>query len=143
MLLTAFQAAVLALLAPQRSDVSYLVGGAALHIGPSDDLSFFHNAADAANQTFAADALALRARGYAVNTIAEHRGFVTAVVQRDGESTILDWAHESAWRFFPLVSIPGGGVMLHPIDLAINKLVALANRRSTPCRTLNSSAAAP
>jgi hypothetical protein len=51
------------------------------------------------------------------------------VVRRDGESTILDWAHESAWRFLPLVHIPGGGVMLHPIDLAINKLVALANRR--------------
>lgn len=47
----------------------------------------------------------------------------------DGESTILDWAHESAWRFLPLVPISGGGVMLHPIDLAINKLVALANRR--------------
>ena len=44
--LTAFQASVLALLAPQRSDVSYLAGGAALHIGPagerfSDDLDFF------------------------------------------------------------------------------------------------------
>ena len=51
------------------------------------------------------------------------------MVRRDGESTILDWAHESAWRFLPLVNVPGGGVMLHPIDLAINKLVALANRR--------------
>ena len=132
--LTAFQAAVLALMAPQRSEASYLAGGAALHIGPagerySNDLDFFHNAADAANQAFAADAIALRAGGYEVDTIAEHRGFVSAVVRRDGESTILDWAHESAWRFLPLVSIPGGGVMLHPIDLAINKLVALANRR--------------
>ena len=95
----------------------------------SDDLDFFHNAADAANQSFAADASALRARGYEVNTIAEHRGFVSAGVRLDGESTILDWAHESAWRFLPLVPTPGGGVMLHPIDLAINKLVALANRR--------------
>ncbi len=132
--LTAFQASVLALLGPQRSDVSYLAGGAALHIGPagerySDDLDFFHNAADAANQSFAADAIALRGRGYDVSTIAEHRGFVSAVVSHNGASTVLDWAHESAWRFLPLVSIPGGGVMLHPIDLAINKLVALANRR--------------
>ena len=44
--LAAFQAAVLALLAPQRSEVSYFAGGAALHIGPagerfSDDLNFF------------------------------------------------------------------------------------------------------
>lgn len=132
--LTDFQVAVLALLAPQRSDASYLAGGAALHIGPagerfSNDLDFFHNAADVANQTFVADATALRDAGYEVDTIAEHRGFVSAIVRRHGASTILDWAHESSWRFLPLVNIPGGGVMLHPIDLAINKLVALANRR--------------
>ena len=42
---------------------------------------------------------------------------------------MVDWAHESAWRFLPLVPLRGGGVMLDPIDLAINKLVALANRR--------------
>ena len=130
--LTAFQASVLALLAPQRSDVSYLA--AALHFGPvgeqfSNDLNIFHNAADAANRSFAADAVALRFGGYEVSIIAEHRGFVSATVSRDGACTVLDWAHESAWRFLPLVSIPGGGVMLHPIDLAINKLVALANRR--------------
>ncbi len=52
-----------------------------------------------------------------------------SVVHREKESTVLDWAHESSWRFLPLVPIEGGGVMLHPIDLAINKLVALANRR--------------
>ena len=123
--LTGFQATVLALLAPQRSEGSYLAGGAALHIGPagerfSDDLDFFHRAADAANQSFAADAVVLRADGYDVQAIAEHRGFVSAVVRRDGDSTILDWAHESAWRFLPLVPVPGGGVMLHPIDSTIN-----------------------
>ena len=132
--LTAFQASVLALLAPQRSDVSYLAGGAALHLGPagerfSNDLDFFHSAADTANQTFVVDAGELRGAGYGVDTIAEHRGFVSAVVRRDGESTIMDWAHESSWRFLPLVAMAGGGVMLHPVDLAINKLVALANRR--------------
>lgn len=132
--LTAFQESILALLAPTRSDESYLAGGAALHIGPagerfSNDLDFFHNAADAANQTFAADALALGAAGYEVTIIAEHRGFVSAAVRRSGEATVLDWAHESAWRFLPLVAMAGGGIMLHPIDLAINKLVALANRR--------------
>jgi hypothetical protein len=61
--------------------------------------------------------------------VTEQRGFVSATVQRDGASTIIDWSHESAWRFLPLVTLPTGGVVLHPIDLAINKLVALANRR--------------
>jgi hypothetical protein len=64
-----------------------------------------------------------------VETLAEFRGFVSARVSRGANATLLDWAHESAWRFLPLVPIDGGGVMLHPIDLAINKLVALANRR--------------
>lgn len=132
--LTALQASILALLAPTRSDESYLAGAAALHMGPtgerfSSDLDFFHNAADAANRTFAIDALALREAGYEVTVIAEHRGFVSAAARRNDEATVLDWAHESAWRFLPLVPMPGGGVMLHPIDLAINKLVALANRR--------------
>lgn len=132
--LTALQAAILALLAPQRSEQSYFAGGAALHMGPggerySNDLDFFHAATDAANQSFVADASTLRAAGYTVEAIAEHRGFVSAIVRRASESTMLDWAHESAWRFLPLVEVEGGGLVLHPIDLAINKLVALANRR--------------
>ncbi|MBL0170362.1 MAG: hypothetical protein IPP90_06440 [Gemmatimonadaceae bacterium] len=132
--LTTLQAAILALLAPQRSEQSYFAGGAALHMGPggerySNDLDFFHAATDAANQSFVADATTLRAAGYTVEAIAEHRGFVSAIVRRAGESTMLEWAHESAWRFLPLVEVEGGGLVLHPIDLAINKLVALANRR--------------
>jgi hypothetical protein len=132
--LTPFQAAVLTRLAPQRSEESYLAGGAALHLGAdgqrySDDLDFFHAAADAANRSFLVDAAVLRHEGYDVQIVAEHRGFVSAVVRRGDDSTILDWAHESAWRFLPLVANDGGGLMLHPIDLAINKLIALANRR--------------
>jgi hypothetical protein len=132
--LTELQAEILSLLAAQRSEQSYFAGGAALHMGPSgerfsNDLDFFHSAAHAANRSFVADAALLQAAGYAVETVAEHRGFVSAIVRRNSESTILDWAHESAWRFLPLVEMERGGMMLHPIDLAINKLVALANRR--------------
>ncbi len=64
-----------------------------------------------------------------VTVIAEHQGFVSARVSRGDTATVVDWAHESAWRFLPLVPLEGGGVMLDPIDLAINKLIALANRR--------------
>ena len=34
----------------------------------------------------------------------------------------MDWAHDSAWRFMPLVRDPLGGLLLHPIDLAVNKV---------------------
>ena len=132
--LTDFQASVLALLAPARTDNSYLAGGAALHLGASgerysEDLDLFHTSAAAANQAFAADANTLRTAGCAVTVLAEHPGFVSARVSRGEAVTVIDWAHESAWRFLPLVPLPGGGVMLDPVDLAINKLVALANRR--------------
>ena len=132
--LTPLQTKVLALLAPARTEQSYLAGGAALHLGPtgerySADLDLFHGTATAANRTYAQDAETLRAAGYTVKVLAEHPGFVSARVSAGADATLVDWAHESAWRFLPLVPLVGGGVMLHPIDLAINKLVALANRR--------------
>ncbi len=132
--LTPLQSLVLALLAPNRSESSYLAGGAALHLADtgarySNDLDFFHDSVDAANRTFATDRESLEAAGFRVEVLAEYRGFVSARVMRGAEVTVLDWSHESAWRFLPLVDLEGGGVMLHPIDLAINKLVALANRR--------------
>lgn len=132
--LTPFQATVLAVLAPARNEMSYLAGGAALHLGSagerySEALDLFHTTALAANQTFAADATTLRQAGFAVAVLAEHPGFVSASIGNGESATVVDWAHESALRFLPLVALPGGGLMLHPIDLAINMLVALANRR--------------
>lgn len=132
--LTPFQASVLALLAPSRTEASYLAGAAALHLGEqgerySEDLDLFHTSATAANQAFAADTITLRNAGLVVTLLTEHLGFVSARVSQGETATIVDWAHESAWRFLPLVPLPGGGVMLDPIDLAINKLIALANRR--------------
>jgi len=132
--LTPFQAQVLAALADGRGRDSYLAGGAALHLGAggerySADLDFFHTTANAANDAFDRDASALRRRGWEVVVDAQFPGFVKARVSDARDTTEIDWSHESAWRFLPLVTLGGGGVMLHPIDLAINKLVALAHRR--------------
>ena len=132
--LTSFQAQVLAALADGRGCDSYLAGGAALHLGAagerySADLDFFHTTANAANDAFDRDASTLRRRGWAVVIDAQFPGFVKARVSAASDTTEVDWSHESAWRFLPLVALDGGGVMLHPIDLAINKLVALAHRR--------------
>ncbi len=37
----------------------------------------------------------------------------------------VEWAHDSAWRFLPTVKHDLAGFQLHPIDLAINKLLEL------------------
>jgi hypothetical protein len=55
-------------------------------------------------------------------------GFVRAVVSRGHSATRVDWAHDSAWRFMPLVRDQLGGLLLHPVDLAVNKVLAVAGR---------------
>jgi hypothetical protein len=48
----------------------------------------------------------------------------------DATATVLvQWARDSAFRFFPLVEHDIFGLTLHPFDLATNKLLALVGRR--------------
>jgi hypothetical protein len=131
--LTPFQQALLADLAPGHSDDRYLAGGAALHFAPqsvrySDDLDFFHDSEQQVARTFAADRARLEAAGYRVEVALSLPGFVRATVSRGGDATRVDWARDSAWRFMPLVRDPLGGWLLHPVDLAVNKVLALAGR---------------
>jgi hypothetical protein len=41
---------------------------------------------------------------------------------------LVEWARDSAYRFFPLVRHPDLGLVLHPFDLATNKVLALVGR---------------
>lgn len=131
--LTAFQRRLLAELAGAPNEDRYLAGGAALHFAPhstrySDDLDFFHDTEARVASAFAADRTLLEGSGYEVGVEMALPGFVRALVARDGEATRVDWAHDSAWRFMPLVREPFGGLLLHPVDLAANKVLALAGR---------------
>ena len=147
--LTGYQREILALLAETRAPDSYLAGGAALHFSPhstrySRDLDFFHDSSERVAEAFAADSKLLEAAGHDVRVELSQPGFIRATVARraavgvergDQESgdrepaaTRIDWAHESAWRFMPPVRDPFGGYLLHEIDLAINKTLALAGR---------------
>jgi hypothetical protein len=131
--LTAFQTSLLATLAAAPTADRYLAGGAALHFAPrsarySDDLDFFHDSEARVAAAFAADRAQLEAAGYAVAVAFSQPGFIRALVRRDDGATRVDWAHDSAWRFLPLVHDALGGWLLHPVDLALNKLLALAGR---------------
>lgn len=131
--LTGFQRQLLAVLAADPTDDRYLAGGAALHFAPnsvrySDDLDFFHDVEDHVARAFAADRARLESAGYTVEVESSLPGFVRTTVRRAGETTRVDWAHDSAWRFMPLVRDPLGGLLLHPVDLAINKVLTLAGR---------------
>ena len=131
--LTDFQRLLLAELAQAPTDDRYLAGGAAMHFAAnsvrySDDLDFFHDSEVRVAAAFAADRDRLLGAGYAVEVELSQPGFIRAVVRRGEQATRVDWAHDTAWRFMPLLRDPLGGLMLHPVDLAINKLLALAGR---------------
>lgn len=131
--LTPFQAEVLRLLSANRTPDSYLAGGAALHIEPhtkrySNDLDFFHDSEERVASAFAEDRATLEAAGFEIDVLLRQPGIVRAIVRKAADATKVEWAHDSAWRFLPTVKHDVSGFQLHPIDLAINKLLALAGR---------------
>ena len=131
--LTEFQRRLLAVLAAAPTDERYLAGGAAMHFAPnstrySDDLDFFHDSEAQVASAFTADRSRLEEAGYLVDVELSLPGFIRAQVRRGDEATRVDWARDSSWRFMPLVRDPLGGLLLHPVDLAVNKVLALAGR---------------
>lgn len=55
-------------------------------------------------------------------------GYILATVRRGDQATKVEWAHDSSWRFMPVMRSEAYGYQLHPIDLATNKVLALAGR---------------
>jgi hypothetical protein len=131
--LTPLQAAIAELLAVNRSPDSYLAGGAALHIEPnskrySNDLDYFADSEERVATAFAQDRDLLERAGYAVEVLMQQPGLVRALARKADESTKIEWAQDSAWRFLPTLRTERAGFQLSPIDLAINKLLALVGR---------------
>lgn len=131
---TAFQRGILRLLAPSRKErESYVAGGVALNVllrAPrrSQDIDLFHDTREAVAATVAADRRQLAAEGYDVVMLREAPTFAEAEVRRGPESTLIQWAQDSAFRFFPLSEDAELGLALHPFDLATNKALAMAGR---------------
>lgn len=131
--LTAFQTQIALLLASNRTEDSYLPGGAALHLAPnskrySNALDYFHDSVERVATAFAADELTLNQAGFTLKLEMNQPGFIRSIVSKGEESTKIEWAHDSAWRFLPPIKDDRSGIQLHPIDLAINKVLALAGR---------------
>ncbi|HEX5044745.1 MAG TPA: hypothetical protein VFV75_17735 [Candidatus Polarisedimenticolaceae bacterium] len=131
--MTDYQARLARLLSENRTFDSYLAGGAAILMEPnttrySRDLDYFHDAEHRVAEAFRADRTLLQDRGYALEVDLELPGYVRAVVRLGSDATKVEWAHDSSWRFLPTVRDPRVGYVLHPIDLAVNKVLALAGR---------------
>lgn len=142
--LTAFQKDVLAVLAANRSEESHFAGGILLQ-APDDsprfsrDFDIFHDVATEVVRASERDVASLRAVGLTVDTISRHSEwdrdatFRKAHVRGAGSDEVLeiDWAADSAFRFFPIERDTQLGWRLHMFDAATNKALTLAARTET------------
>jgi len=133
--LTEFQREVARLIAGNRiaSGESYMAGGATLNAlidAPrvSQDIDLFHDSHSAVHTCWHRDRKTLENAGLKVALELEGESFVEASVVHDNAGTRLQWALDSAFRFFPLQAHPDFGLSLHPFDLATNKVLALVGR---------------
>jgi hypothetical protein len=133
--LSHFQRTVCRLLAEDRirSGESYFAGGATLNelIGAprlSRDLDIFHDTEASLAASWQRDRTTLEGSGYGVRVFRERPGFVEAEVRLGDEAVLLQWARDSVFRFYPLVTHPEFGLTLHPFDLATSKVLALVGR---------------
>ena len=140
--LTNFQKEVMGVLVGNRSESSHVAGGLVLN-APEDsarfsrDFDFFHEAVEDLVTASEKDLKSLESAGFEVRKV-EHAdewskpvSFRKAYVSRGDEKVELDWAHDSAFRFFPIVPDDLLGWRLHLFDMATNKALALSARMET------------
>lgn len=130
------QSEILRVLAASRHPDSYVAGGILSGRDGSrfsKDIDLFHTGGDLTLSTYFADRETLEARGYTVRELIKPRpGFVRALATDPaGESIRIDWAEESAFRFFPVVENPLTGWELHWADAATNKALAAGGREKS------------
>jgi hypothetical protein len=94
----------------------------------SRDVDVFHDTEEAVARSWDRDRTTLEGAGYLVRVLRERPGYVEAGVSRQGHDLVMEWARDSAFRFFPLVEHDALGLALHPFDLATNKVLALVGR---------------
>ena len=131
--LSTIQADVLRLIAGNRSPDSYVAGATVLHRAEgtprySADLDLFHDLEDSVAQSAETDAATLRDAGFELSWLLRTPAFHRAVVRVEDRALRLEWAQDSAFRFYPVQEDERFGYRLHDADAAINKVLALAGR---------------
>jgi hypothetical protein len=141
--LTSFQKNLLTVLAANRSEESHFAGGVLLHVADdsprySRDFDIFHDVAKEVVRASELDLASLRAAGFAVDPMSgagewdRETTFRRAIVRStDGAVVEVDWAADSAYRFFPIERDERLGWRLHLFDAATNKALTLAARTET------------
>ncbi len=130
--LSSLQREILLLLAAHRDPESYIAGSTYLTRRGSrysDDIDIFHDREERVARAAEEDVATLQAAAMGVRWERREAAFYQALISKDGESAKLEWAQDSDFRFYPIIRDPEFGYVLHPIDLATNKIMAAAGRR--------------
>lgn len=130
--LSKIQTDVLRLLASHRDPESYVAGATPLNrntLRYSGDIDVFHDREERVAAAALDDCQSLEAAGYRVSWLRQMPLIYTAEVKQGNDSTRLEWVVDSDFRFFPTIKDETFGYILHPADLAVNKIMAAAGRR--------------
>jgi hypothetical protein len=132
--LTSFQAQIFKTIAANRNPDSFAAGGVVINRHEnstrfSDDIDIFHHSAQAVSASADADAGTLTDAGYGVEFLRREKTFQQAIVRRGDDYVRIDWAADSAYRFFPIVKDEVLGYRLHDADAATNKVLAAVGRQ--------------
>jgi len=130
--LSKLQSEILRLLAAHRDPESYVAGSTPLTVNTprfSADIDIFHDREERVARSVEQDSVVLEEHGFSLEWLRREFTFYSALIRRGDESTKLEWVLDSDFRFFPAVKDELFGYMLHPIDLATNKVMAAAGRR--------------
>lgn len=130
--LSKIQGDVLRLLASHRDPESYVAGSTPLNIKAprfSGDIDVFHDREERVAQAAEQDAAFLQEHSYVLQWLRRDPSIYTVLATRAGEATKLEWVVDSDFRFFPTIRDEIFGYVLHPVDLATNKVAAAYGRR--------------
>jgi len=140
--LTSLQKQVLAVLAANRSPESHFAGAIVLNAAEdsarfSNDFDIFHQLAEEVSRASNRDVETLGRAGFQIEKVSrvgewDHEStYRKARIARGTEVIEIDWAADSAFRFFPIEQDPMLGWRLHLFDVATNKALALSARTET------------
>ena len=116
-----FEREVLRLLAANRNPESY-VAGATVFLRrsgshrQSQDIEVFHDTLESLNSAALQDVEVLEQNGYQIEWTESFETIRRAKVSKLGSTTRLDWAYDSAFRFFPVQPDAELGFVLHTLD---------------------------
>jgi hypothetical protein len=130
--LSRIQSEILRLLASHRDPESYVAGSTPLTRSTSRysaDIDIFHDREERVAGAARDDSTFLEQHGYTLKWLRRDPLIYTVLAERAGETTKIEWVADSDFRFFPTIKDETFGYILHPVDLATNKVSAAYGRR--------------